>query len=47
MSQVSSSPSLDADAPVVVAKDLKQVYKISRGLLRKPDALQAVGGGLF
>ena len=47
MSQVSSSPSLDADAPVVVAKDLKQVYKISRGLLRKPDALQAVGGVSF
>ena len=33
--------------PVVVAKDLKQVYKISRGVLRQPDQLQAVGGVTF
>jgi dipeptide transport system ATP-binding protein len=33
--------------PVLVAKDLRQVYKISRGLLRAPDQLQAVGGVSF
>jgi dipeptide transport system ATP-binding protein len=33
--------------PVVVARDLRQVYKISRGVLRKPDQLQAVGGVSF
>jgi dipeptide transport system ATP-binding protein len=31
----------------VVAKDLKQVYKIGRGVLRQPDQLQAVGGVTF
>ena len=39
------SPS--ADVPVVVAKDLQQVYKISRGVFREPDRLQAVGGVSF
>jgi dipeptide transport system ATP-binding protein len=34
-------------SPVVVAKDLRQVYKISRGFLREPDHLQAVGGVSF
>ena len=34
-------------APVVVAKDLRQVYKISRGVLREPARLQAVGGVSF
>lgn len=33
--------------PVVVAKDLCQVYKIKRGLFREPDQLQAVGGVSF
>ena len=32
---------------IVVAKDLRQVYKISRGLFRAPDELQAVGGVSF
>ena len=31
-------------APVVAAKDLRQVYKISNGFLREPGRLQAVGG---
>jgi len=34
-------------APVVVAKDLRQVYKVSRGFLREPAKLQAVGGVSF
>ena len=34
-------------APVVQAKDLRQIYPIRRGLLRKPDQLQAVGGVSF
>ena len=34
-------------APVVVAHDLKQVYKISRGFLRPSDHLQAVSGVSF
>ncbi len=33
--------------PVVVARELRQVYKISRGVLREPDHLQAVGGVTF
>jgi dipeptide transport system ATP-binding protein len=33
--------------PVVVAKDLRQVYTIRRGLFRQPDQLQAVGGVTF
>ena len=33
--------------PVAQAKDLKQVYRISRGFLRAPDHLQAVGGVSF
>ncbi len=36
-----------ADTPVVVAKDLRQVYKIRRGFFRQPDQLQAVGGVTF
>ena len=34
-------------APVVVARDLRQVYKVSRGFLREPAKLQAVGGVSF
>jgi len=34
-------------APVVVAKDLRQVYKIRRGIFRHADQLQAVGGVTF
>lgn len=33
--------------PVVSARDLRQVYKISRGFLKAPDHLQAVGGVSF
>ncbi len=33
--------------PVVVAKDLRQVYTIRRGVFRQPDHLQAVGGVTF
>jgi dipeptide transport system ATP-binding protein len=33
--------------PVVVARDLKQVYKISHGAFKKPDHLQAVSGVSF
>jgi dipeptide transport system ATP-binding protein len=36
-----------ADVPVVVAHDLRRVYTISKGLFRKPDMLQAVGGVSF
>ena len=32
---------------VVSAKDLRRVYSISRGFMRKPDQLQAVGGVSF
>jgi dipeptide transport system ATP-binding protein len=33
--------------PVVEAHDLRRVYPISKGFLRKPDLLQAVGGVSF
>jgi dipeptide transport system ATP-binding protein len=33
--------------PVVVARDLRQVYRISRGFLRPSEYLQAVGGVSF
>ena len=36
-----------SQAPVVVARDLRQVYKVSRGFLREPAKLQAVGGVSF
>ena len=36
-----------ASPAVVRARDLKQVYRIGRGLLRPPDHLQAVGGVSF
>jgi dipeptide transport system ATP-binding protein len=36
-----------SDTHVVVARDLRQVYEIRRGALRKPDQLQAVGGVSF
>ena len=32
---------------VVEAKDLRQVYKIRRGLFKEPAQLQAVGGVSF
>ena len=38
---------LPAGVPVAQAQDLKQVYAISRGFLRAPDHLQAVGGVSF
>ncbi|KLK94963.1 peptide ABC transporter ATP-binding protein [Microvirga vignae] len=34
-------------APVVEAKNLKQIYKIKRGLFKEPAQLQAVGGITF
>lgn len=45
MSQDLQAPS--TATPVVVARDLKQVYKISRGFLRPSDHLQAVSGVSF
>jgi dipeptide transport system ATP-binding protein len=33
--------------PVIVARDLRQVYEIRRGAFRPPDQLQAVGGVSF
>ncbi|MEO8856586.1 MAG: peptide ABC transporter ATP-binding protein [Burkholderiaceae bacterium] len=36
-----------ADTPVVVAHDLRQVYKVSNGLFRAAAQLQAVGGVSF
>ena len=36
-----------AGTPVVVAKDLCQVYKIRRGFFHRPDQLQAVSGVTF
>ena len=36
-----------ASAPVVVARDLKQVYRISRGVFHPADHLQAVSGVSF
>ena len=44
VAEAASSP---LDKPAVVAKDLRQVYKISRGFLREPDRLQAVSGVSF
>ncbi|WP_180126671.1 peptide ABC transporter ATP-binding protein [Rhodoferax sp. BLA1] len=49
MSQPTLSPqtTTSANEPVVVARDLKQVYKISHGAFRAPDQLQAVSGVSF
>jgi dipeptide transport system ATP-binding protein len=44
--QPEGTPVRAAD-PVVVARDLRQVYKVSRGFLRQPAQLQAVGGVSF
>ncbi len=41
------NPSGVVDTPVIVARELRQVYKISRGFLRQPAQLQAVGGVSF
>jgi dipeptide transport system ATP-binding protein len=38
---------LQADTPVVVARDLRRIYPISKGIFRKPDLLQAVSGVSF
>ncbi len=40
-------PRPDAGNAVVVARDLRQVYRISNGFLRAPGRLQAVGGVSF
>lgn len=45
--QTNSPSSSTATAPVVMAKDLRQVYKISRGFMKEADHLQAVGGVSF
>ena len=37
----------EANQPVVQADGLRQVYAINRGLMRKPDYLQAVSGASF
>ena len=49
MSQPTRSPQTNTSTnePVVVARDLKQVYKISHGAFRAPDQLQAVSGVSF
>ena len=45
---ISAAATLAPDLPPVVeAKDLKRVYEISRGFMRAPDHLQAVGGVSF
>ena len=36
-----------ANRPVVVAKDLRQVYQVPRGMFQKPGQLQAVSGVSF
>jgi dipeptide transport system ATP-binding protein len=46
MSQ-STPNTIDPTEPVVVARQLKQVYKISRGLFQAPEQLQAVSGVSF
>jgi len=43
----SNPTTMPATEPVVVARDLKQVYKISRGFLHPADLLQAVSGVSF
>ena len=43
----SNASAVQAIEPVVVARDLKQVYKISRGFLHPADHLQAVSGVSF
>ena len=40
-------PTAQPNVPVVVARDLRRVYPISKGFFRKPDVLQAVGGVSF
>jgi dipeptide transport system ATP-binding protein len=47
MSTVAITPNAVPSGPVVEAKNLKQVYEIRRGFMRKSDHLQAVGGVSF
>jgi dipeptide transport system ATP-binding protein len=42
-----NTPASTPITPVVVAKDLRQVYKIGRGFLKEADHLQAVSGVSF
>ena len=44
---MSPQTSMPVPIPVVEAHDLRRVYPISKGFLRKPDLLQAVGGVSF
>jgi dipeptide transport system ATP-binding protein len=46
-SGASAAPGKPSGTAAVVAQDLRQVYKISRGFLREPDRLQAVSGISF
>ncbi len=47
MTTTTAAPVPAAMTPVVEARDLRQVYRIGRGLLRAPAQLQAVGGVSF
>ena len=47
MSAVFATTPDPADTPVVVARDIKRVYAIRRGMFREPARLQAVGGVSF
>ncbi len=47
MSTAPTTSNAAAGQPVVIAKDLRRVYNISRGMFHKPDQLQAVGGVSF
>lgn len=47
IAQTNSPSSSMATPPVVMAKDLRQIYKISRGFMKEADHLQAVGGVSF
>ena len=42
-----STPHTVESVPVVIAKDLRRVYPISKGFFHRPDLLQAVGGVSF
>jgi dipeptide transport system ATP-binding protein len=44
---VTDTDPVAASKTVVTAKDLRRVYRISRGMFSKPDLLQAVGGVSF
>ena len=47
MSAAITQPASSTEQPVLVARDLKQVYQIKRGFLQPADHLQAVSGVSF